>query len=292
LIDTLTPQHWKQYQLIDTGGFEKLEKFGNFILARPEPQAIWDKTLSEEEWKKKANANFKKDFQNPDKGIWSHGKDLPQHWIMEYNAEVSLKFKISLSSFKHVGIFPEQAANWDYIYQKVKALNMPKPKFLNLFAYTGGASLAAAKAGADVTHVDSIKQVITWANDNKELNQIPDIRWVVDDAMKFAKREIKRGNKYNGIILDPPAYGRGPDGEKWILEQNILELLKMCNQLLDPDNRFLILNIYSLGFSAMIVDNLMNNCIDNITNRQVGELYLEDSFNKKLPLGIYYRFTS
>ena len=291
MIQTLTPSYWKDYQLIDSGGFEKLEKFGNYILVRPEPQAVWDKYLSEKEWEKVAHAIFRKDPKNPDKGQWNLKEGMPQNWFMNYNSpEFSLKFKLSLSSFKHVGLFPEQAANWDFIYEKTKSLGKEKPKILNLFAYTGGASLAAALHNADVSHVDSVKQVITWSRENMEANNLSGIRWIVEDALKFVKREVKRGNKYQGIILDPPAYGRGPEGEKWVLEDNINELLKLCSNLLEPTNHFFILNLYSLGFSALIVDNLVNSCFSKVENKEFGELYLEDKYKKLLPLGVFYRF--
>jgi 23S rRNA (cytosine1962-C5)-methyltransferase len=163
---------------------------------------------------------------------------------------------------------------------------------LNLFAYTGGASLAAKRAGADVVHVDSVKQVVSWARENMEASGLDNIRWIVDDALKFVKREVKRGNKYQGLILDPPAYGRGPDGEKWLLEENINELLKLCSQLLDKEQHFFILNLYSLGFSALIVDNLIEGNFGRMQHPEYGELYLADQFNKRLPLGVFYRFSS
>jgi 23S rRNA (cytosine1962-C5)-methyltransferase len=164
-----------------------------------------------------------------------------------------------------------------------------QPKFLNLFAYTGGASLAARAAGAETYHLDSIKQVVTWAKENMELSKLDNIRWVVEDALKFVKREVKRGNKYHGIILDPPAYGHGPDGEKWKLEDNINEMMKLVLQLLEPNEHFLILNAYSLGFSSIILENLVNQQT-KATNLEIGELYLPDNFDKRLPLGAFARF--
>lgn len=293
MIKLLTPTHWKSYELLDSGGFEKLEKFGSVILSRPEPQAIWDKSRSEKEWESAAHATFKRDEINPEKGIWKISKKLPDLWHLPYTYNsLDLKFKLALSSFKHIGIFPEQASNWNYIYDAIRNLKTDKHKFLNLFAYTGGASIAAATAGAEVTHVDSIKQVITWARENMELNKLKDIRWVVEDVMKFVTREVKRGNKYHGIILDPPAYGRGPAGEKWILEEHIKPLLKLCAQLVHPTEHFLILNVYSLGFSTLIIDNLIKNCFPPSKNTESGELYIEDQHHKKLPLGVFYRFNN
>jgi 23S rRNA (cytosine1962-C5)-methyltransferase len=288
-----TPQNWHEYQLIDSGGFEKLERFGKYILRRPEPQAAWDKTLPEPEWERTAHATFKKDKGSQEKGEWILKKGMEERWYMPYNTNtLNLNFKLALSSFKHVGIFPEQACNWDYITEKVTNMPLKAPKILNLFAYTGGASIAAKQAGADVTHVDSIKQVISWSRENMEASNLENIRWVVEDALKFVKREAKRGNIYQGIILDPPAYGRGPDGERWILEEQINELLKTVAQILDKENYFLILNMYSMGFSSLIVENLVKCSFSQTQNHEFGELFLQDSFQKKLPLGVFYRFSS
>ncbi|MDQ1088875.1 class I SAM-dependent methyltransferase [Siphonobacter sp. SORGH_AS_1065] len=289
----LTPTPWPDYELIDCGNFEKLERFGAYTLARPEPQAIWDKTLSDAEWEQKAQAYFKREKGNTEKGEWLTKKGMPERWTGTYQlTNQKLTYKLALSSFKHVGLFPEQAANWEFIYQKTKALGVPNPKVLNLFAYTGVASLAAKAAGADVTHVDSVKQVISWSRENMELSELTNIRWVVEDAMKFVKREVRRGNKYHGIILDPPAYGRGPDGEKWVLEEQINELLKLCKELLEPEHHFFLINLYSLSFSALIAESLILRIFGPTSNPEFGELYLPDSFNKKLPLGIFYRFST
>ncbi|MDR6563995.1 MULTISPECIES: class I SAM-dependent methyltransferase [unclassified Arcicella] len=293
IIKLETPQNWKEYQLIDTGGFEKLEKFGKYILRRPEPQAAWDKSMPDSEWERSAHATFKKDKGSQEKGEWIVKKGVEERWFMPYKTNaLDLNFKLALSSFKHVGIFPEQASNWEFIVDKVKKLPVKTPKVLNLFAYTGGASIAAKQAGADITHVDSIKQVISWSRENMEASNLENIRWVVEDALKFVKREAKRGNVYQGIILDPPAYGRGPDGEKWILEEQINELLKTVAQILDKENYFLILNMYSMGFSSLIVENLVKCSFSQTQNHEFGELYLLDDFKKKLPLGVFYRFAS
>ncbi len=289
----LTPQHWKTYELIDSGGFEKLERFGDYILIRPEPQAIWDKSLPDTAWQQQADAQFKKEKGNADKGEWLLKKGTPERWQMQYQQHpLNLRFKIALSSFEHVGLFPEQATNWDFIADKLTKFPIEKPKVLNLFAYTGVASLAAKSAGAEVTHVDSIKQTISWARENMELSHLDNIRWMVEDAMKFVKREIRRGNSYNGIILDPPAYGRGPDGEKWVLEEQLNEILHDCAKLLDPQHHFFILNLYSLGFSALIVENLIQSIFPNAIHQEVGELYVADRYKKKLPLGVFCRFSS
>ncbi len=292
-IELLTPQHWTEYELLDSGDFEKLERFGEYILSRPEPQAVWDKSLPDTEWEKRAHAFFRKEKNNPEKGQWERKRGMPERWWLHYQTEsLKLTFKLALSAFKHVGIFPEQAVNWDYIAEKTRKMKADgsQPSVLNLFAYTGGASLAAKAAGADVTHVDSVKQVVGWSRENMEVSSLDNIRWIVEDALKFVKREVRRGNRYQGIILDPPAYGRGADGEKWILEEQINEMLKLCSQLLDPERHFLILNVYSLGFSSLIVDNLIRNCFGQVPNPEMGELYLNDPFHKKLPLGVFYRF--
>jgi 23S rRNA (cytosine1962-C5)-methyltransferase len=197
---------------------------------------------------------------------------------------------MALTSFKHVGVFPEQAVNWDYISKNIKKFKTEQPKVLNLFAYTGGASLIAKAAGADTTHVDSIKQVVTWGNENMELSGLKDIRWVVEDALKFVKREVKRGKTYNGIILDPPAYGHGPNGEKWKLEDSLNEMMQDVVKLLDPEEHFLILNTYSLGFSSVIVQNLIQSAYPKVQNLEIGELYLQATAGSKLPLGVFGKF--
>jgi 23S rRNA (cytosine1962-C5)-methyltransferase len=289
---SLSPQHWKEYELLDTGGFEKLERFGDYILSRPEPQAIWDKRMDEKVWRNMAHAHFAKEKGNPEKGNWEILKKMPQQWQINYaNMDgLEMTLNLSLTSFKHIGLFPEQAVNWDYISKALKAFPPGQAKVLNLFAYTGAASIAAKAAGADVTHLDAVKQVVTWSKFNMEASGQKDIRWVIDDALKYVRREVRRGSRYQGIILDPPAYGRGPNGEKWILEDNINELLKLCAEILDPQSNFLILNMYSLSFSSMIAANLVQASFPNISQAEHGELYLEDKFEKKLPLGIFYRF--
>ncbi len=283
----LSPTHWQDYELIDCGRFEKLERFGKYITIRPEPQAIWDAVLSEKEWERLAHVKFK--AKSSSSGEWIKLKpNIPDRWHIAYNNDlISIKFRLAFTSFKHVGIFPEQAVNWDYLADAIKNMPVKQAKVLNLFAYTGGASLAARSAGADVTHVDSIKQVVTWANENQELSGLKDIRWVVEDALKFVKREVKRGKKYNGIILDPPAYGHGPNGEKWKLEDHLNEMMRDVAQLADEKNFFLILNTYSLGFSSIIVENLLKSHFRKTNNIEIGELYLQASQGSKLPLGVF-----
>jgi 23S rRNA (cytosine1962-C5)-methyltransferase len=293
-IQLLKPETWgNNYELIDSGGFEKLERFGQYITARPEPQAAWDKSLSESEWNRLAQATFKKEKGSQEKGEWLRVGQMPEKWYLPYKSDnLNLTFKLSLSSFKHVGVFPEQATNWEYLAQKLPLLPVRNPRVLNLFAYTGGASIASKAFGADVTHVDSVKQCISWARENMEASKLDNIRWMVEDAFKFVQREVRRGNQYHCIIMDPPAYGRGPAGEKWVLEEQINELLKVSAQLLDPEHYILILNMYSMGFSSVIADNLVASAFAKRQNSEVGELYLEDKFKKKLPLGVFYRMAS
>lgn len=290
MIQLLCPQHWEDYELIDCGNFEKLERFGKYITIRPEPQAIWDPAMSRKEWEQMAHVYFKP--KSSSSGEWIKLKsNMPDRWHIQYKTDIiDIKFRLGLTSFKHVGIFPEQAVNWDYMSQVIKSMKIEHPKVLNLFAYTGGASLAAKSAGADVTHVDSIKQVVSWANENQELSGLKDIRWVVEDALKFAKREVKRGKKYNGIILDPPSYGHGPNGEKWKLEDHINEMMKDVAALADDKEFFLILNTYSLGFSSIIVENLIRSSFKDIKNLEIGELYLQATKGSKLPLGVFGKF--
>lgn len=280
---------WADYELLDAGGFEKLERFGNQVLIRPEPQAIWDATYSPEEWQKLATIKFK--GRSATTGEWIKKQpNLPDRWNMEWSNElISLKVRLGLTSFKHVGVFPEQSVNWDYISKALHEMKVAQPRFLNIFAYTGAASLAAKASGADVTHVDSIKQVITWANENQELSGLKDIRWVLEDALKFVKREVKRGKTYHGIILDPPAYGNGPNGEKWKLEEQINEMIGDVCKLLDPEKHFLILNTYSLGFSSLIIENLLKKSYTGKAGVESGELYLQARSGIKLPLGVIGR---
>jgi 23S rRNA (cytosine1962-C5)-methyltransferase len=293
-MELLTPKHWKDFELLDSGDFEKLERFGNFITIRPEPQAVWDKIYPDSEWKKRAHVKF--NARSSSSGVWDKTKQMPDQWQIKYainGKDEEIRFRLGLTAFKHVGVFPEQAENWDYIYSSLKKVSNPAPKFLNLFAYTGGASLAARAAGAEVTHCDSVRQVVTWARENMEISGLDNIRWMVEDALKYVKREIKRGNKYNGIILDPPAYGHGPNGEKWKLEDNINEMMKSVVQILDEKEHFLILNAYSLGFSSLIIENLLADPVKKYRSAlSTGELYLQAASGSKLPLGVFGRMSN
>jgi 23S rRNA (cytosine1962-C5)-methyltransferase len=291
-MQLLSPTHFIDYELIDSGGFEKLERFGPFVIIRPEPQAIWNPSMGEAEWDKMSSAAFKLDKNDSEKGRWILKKGMPDQWRINYAyKKMNFSVRLGLTSFRHIGVFPEQAPNWDYIYDKVTGIPGQRPKVLNLFAYTGAASLAACAAGAEVVHVDSVKPVISWARENMENSRLADIRWVVEDALKFVQREVRRGNTYSGIILDPPAYGRGADGEKWILDDNLNEMIMLCSKLLSPQNSFLVLNMYSIGFSALVGNNLVNSYFNRGENNEFGELYLADRHGKKLPLGTFLRFS-
>jgi len=298
MMQLLTPSNFLDYELLDCGDFEKLERFGKYMTIRPEPQAVWPKNWQESEWEKLAHVKFIP--RSSSSGDWKRIKQMPDQWEIKYAVkEAGIKnqdsrnqddsnivFRLGLTSFKHVGVFPEQAVNWDKIYSFLHG--KPKAKFLNLFAYTGGASLAARVAGADVTHVDSIKQVVTWANENMQKSNLDNIRWLVDDALKFVKKELRRGNLYQGIILDPPAFGHGPNGEKWKLEDNISEMITSVLQILDPKEHLLILNAYSLGFSALVPENLLRSFAQkNKSELSIGELYLNAKSGIKLPLGVW-----
>lgn len=302
-------EFWKDYELVDSGNFEKLERFGRYYMSRPEPKALWDKTLSDGEWdrmihtKFKAGAGFGKAGKE-DSGTWERLRKMDDQWAIRYNGEqkgLDFSLRLGLTAFKHVGVFPEQAPNWEYIFRKTRELaatakekGQAPPKVLNLFAYTGAASLAAKAAGADVTHLDSVRQVVTWARNNMEISGLDNIRWIIEDAMKFARREAKRGNVYQGIILDPPAYGHGPDGEKWKLDECLFDLLKCVNSILAPVDSFLVLNLYSNGYSAVLGETLVKQafCLKTACKEiECGELILKDRFNKNLPLSIFVRMS-
>ncbi|MBK8846832.1 MAG: class I SAM-dependent methyltransferase [Bacteroidetes bacterium] len=290
----LCPENFADYELIDCGNFEKLERFGKYVTIRPEPQAIWNKKLSEKDWEKKADVRFVS--KSSSAGMWQKKGNMPDQWTINYsfnhlNHKAGITLRLGLTSFKHVGVFPEQAVNWDFIFKSIKKINHPNPKVLNLFAYTGAASLASKAAGADVVHLDSIKQVVSWARQNMELSNLDNIRWLVEDAMTFVNREVKRGNKYQGIILDPPAYGHGPDGESWKLENMINDMMGQVKKLLDKEH-FLVLNTYSLGFSALLIENMMDTIFDKNKNREFGEIYLPSTSGFKLPLGVYSRYVT
>ena len=284
MIPFIYPEKFENYELLDSGDGKKLERFGNRSLIRPEPQAIWKPRWPLSKWNQIADGEFLQEGSH--KGQWKMKAQMIDHWFLTYQLEnVRLKFKLNQTAFKHVGVFPEQAANWEYIYKQCKSRN--NPKVLNLFAYTGGASLAAKAGGADVIHLDSVKQVISWANENQKHSKLNGIRWVVEDAMKFVQREVKRGNMYQGIMLDPPAYGIGAKGERWKLEEKLFEMLDLVSKILEPGG-FLVLNVYSLGMSAYTIQNLMEDCFKG-RDFDLYELGLQSESKQTLSLGIVAR---
>lgn len=243
---------WKDYEVIDTSGGDKLERWGKYILVRPDPQVIWNTPKNAPGWKR-PNAIYHRSKKGG--GEWEF-LDLPKQWQIRYG---SLCFQLKPFSFKHTGLFPEQAVNWDWFSKKIKETGRPV-KVLNLFAYTGGATLAAAAAGAQVTHVDASKGMVTWAKENARSSGLADapIRWLVDDCVKFVERELRRGNHYDGIIMDPPSYGRGPKGEIWKIEDNIHALIQLCARLLSEKPLFFLLNSYTTGLAPAVLTYMLS----------------------------------
>lgn len=243
---------WKDYEVIDTSSGEKLERWGDYILVRPDPQVIWNTKKSDYRWH---NPNGHYHRSNKGGGSWEFF-DLPEQWSVNYR---NLTFQLKPFSFKHTGLFPEQAVNWDYMRDRIKGAGRPV-KVLNLFAYTGGATVACAGAGASVTHVDASKGMVTWAKENAASSGLKDapIRYLVDDCVKFVQREIRRGNHYDGIVMDPPSYGRGPGGEVWKIEEKIHELVSLCAELLSDDPLFFIINSYTTGLQPAVMAYLIN----------------------------------
>lgn len=243
---------WKDYEVIDTSSGEKLERWGNYILVRPDPQIIWNTKKNDYRWH---NPNGHYHRSNKGGGSWEFF-DLPEQWSINYK---NMTFQLKPFSFKHTGLFPEQAVNWDYMSDKIKKAGRPV-KVLNLFAYTGGATAACASAGAAVTHVDASKGMVSWAKENAASSGLKDapIRYLVDDCMKFVQREIRRGNHYDGIVMDPPSYGRGPGGEVWKIEEKIHELVALCSKLLSVEPVFFIINSYTTGLQPAVMSYLIN----------------------------------
>ena len=243
---------WKDYEVLDASSGEKLERWGDFILIRPDPQAIWNTPKTHAGWKH-PNAHYHRSKQGG--GQWEF-IDLPQQWSVSYK---DLTFQLKPFNFKHTGLFPEQAVNWDYMSEKIKTAGRPI-KVLNLFAYTGGATVACAKAGASVSHVDASKGMVTWAKENAASSGLQDapIRYLVDDCVKFVEREIRRGNHYDGIIMDPPSYGRGPNGEVWKIEEKIHDLVRLCAKVLSDNPLFFIINSYTTGLQPAVLSYIIN----------------------------------
>ena len=275
--------NWQDYECLATGDGEKLERWGKIILNRPDPQIIWDKT-NNSIWN---NWDGYYHRSNLGGGSWKFRKKLPEHWTINYK---NLTFKVSPTNFKHTGIFPEQATNWDYITYKISNSNNKEFRVLNLFAYTGCATMAASSAGAkEVVHVDSSKGMIDWAKENMKLSHLENntIRFIQEDVLKFLDREIRRGRTYHAIIMDPPSYGRGPNKEVWRFEDNIQELLNKTKKLLDKDYSFLLISAYTTGISPISLNNILSLTFKNstITTGEIGLPITEN--NLYLPCGIY-----
>jgi 23S rRNA (cytosine1962-C5)-methyltransferase len=297
ILKLIHPSSWKDYELIDSGNFEKLERFGEFTLIRPEPQAIWRRSHEEDTWKKTAHAKFVREqtdkfrFSDDIKGGWSKSPSMPDSWNVQYNhGALTMTLRLALTSFGHVGVFPEQGSNWNFIYDTIQGWETLQPRVLNLFAYTGAASLAARLANADVIHCDASRPGLNWASHNMEINGIKDTRWVYEDAFKFVRREVKRGKRYNGIIMDPPPYGRGPEGEKWTLQEQLDDLVAMTSELLEEKGSFFIMSMYAVGLSATVGLNIVKTHFD-VTAPEYGEFVLKSKQGKDLPMGTFVRFS-
>ncbi len=287
---------WKDYEVIDTSGGEKLERWGEYILVRPDPQVLWDTPRTDRRWKQK-NGHYHRSSKGG--GEWEFFR-LPQEWSIQYG---ELTFHLKPFSFKHTGLFPEQAVNWDWFSSIIKECTNERTKggqplkVLNLFAYTGGATLAAAKAGAAVTHVDASKGMVSWAKENAAASGLSDapIRWLVDDCVKFVEREIRRGNTYDAIIMDPPSYGRGPKGEIWKIEESIFPFLRLTAQILSKDARFFLINSYTTGLQPAVLSYMLQTVITPQFGGHVeaGEIGLPVSSNSLiLPCGASGRWTA
>ncbi len=282
--------NWKDYELLDMANGEKLERWGNILLIRPDPQIIWKEKTFPKMWEK-ADARYERSSSGG--GAWKYNKKLPTSWQVKYK---DLIFNIKPMGFKHTGLFPEQAVNWDWMIEKIKSANKPI-KVLNLFAYTGGATVACLYAGASVCHVDSSKGMTEWAKENvtsSNLRERP-VRFLIDDAIKFINREIRRGNKYDAIIMDPPSYGRGANGEVWKFEENINDLVKLCTNVLSDNPLFFLINSYTTGISSEVLENMLKLNIPKkikgkFSNGEIG-LPMTNS-DLILPCGIYGRWES
>ena len=279
---------WNDYQILDMANGEKLEKWNNITLVRPDPQIIWKQKTYPEKWKK-ADAKYSR--SNTGGGAWNYNKKLPSAWQVKYK---DLVFNIKPMGFKHTGLFPEQAVNWDWMINKIKSTNK-EIRVLNLFAYTGGATVACLSAGASVCHVDSSKGMVSWAKENVTSSGLQDrkVRYIVDDVVKFVNREIRRGNKYDAIIMDPPSYGRGTNGEVWKFEDNIYDLVELCSKVLTDKPLFFLINSYTTGISSMVLENILKLNIHakgKFSNGEIG-IPMQNS-NLVLPCVIYGRWES
>lgn len=270
-IQTLTAPDWRDYELIDAGDEEKLERFGKYVFIRPEPKALWHKNPAEPLWEK-ADAHYVRHSSGG--GKWTFYSQIPENWTIRWN---DLTFLLHPTNFKHVGLFPEQAGLWSFIQRKIELAERPT-NVLNLFAYTGGSTIAAASAGAKVTHIDAEKDILTWARENARLSGLESkpIRWIPDDAMAFVKREIRRGNKYDAIIMDPPKFGRGTSHEVWKIEESLAKLIDLCGEILTDKPLFFIVNAYTVPFSSLTLSNMLSQLMKNFRGKiTAGELAIQ-----------------
>lgn len=292
LITTLVAEPWRDYALLDSGNGRKLERYGRVIVDRPEPQALWSPSLPEAKWAA-ADAIFTDSGgEDSETGKWKLNKDVADTWTVKWN-DVAMVCR--LMSFRHMGLFPEQLTHWNWVADKIRTAGRPL-NILNLFAYTGAASLSAAAAGAQVTHLDASKKAIQWAKDNQEASGLQDkpIRWICDDAKAFVARELRRGKKYDGIILDPPKFGRGPDGERWQIEEDLAHFLKDCAALLSDQPSFMILTAYAMRLSSVSLSSLMRDILgDRGGQFDQGELLIQqENGGRYLSTSLYARWTA
>lgn len=285
----ITPKS-NEYELIDSGQGEKLERFGNYVLSRPDKEALWQKEMSKSVWGK-ADLLFEREGK---KTKWIIKNKTPNNWQIKYGG---LNFLIKPTSFKHIGLFPEQVSNWNWMEKIIKKEKLSRKEInvLNLFAYTGGATLTCARAGANVCHVDASKQSVSWARENAKLSSLEGapIRWIIDDAILFLKREIKRGRKYDAIIMDPPTFGHGPKDELWKIEDDFIDLIKLCQEILSDDPIFFLINGYTAGYSSVVYENNLKDIFKDKRGKiEGGELLIEHkNSNKMLPCGIFARWS-
>lgn len=278
-MQILKTKGWNEYELLDSGNGQRLERFGKYILSKPDPQAIWDRKLSHDQWGK-ADAVYE------EKG-WRKTSAFPEKWELKYK---DISFFARLTSFKHAGVFPEQHLHWDFIHESLSGRK--DANILNLFGYTGVATLIAASAGAMVTHVDASRPAVAWARENQDISKLNErpVRWIIDDALEYVEREVRRGKKYDGILMDPPVYGHGPTGKIWNFEKSFPDLIRECSKLLSSDPLFVIANAYAISSSAYMLENVMRDHLKG-GSFETGELVLEESkYARPLSTGIYSRW--
>jgi len=285
----LTPSGWQDYDLLDSGQGRKLERFAAYVLDRPEPNALWRRRLPPERWRE-ADGRFEVAAEGGH-GEWSFSRPVPERWEMRYQP-LGLRFYSACRPFRHVGVFPEQAAHWSWLVDRLKAAG-GRARVLVLFGYTGLATLALARGGAEITHVDASKPTMAWARDNARLSNLDErpIRWLLDDALAFVQREARRGNNYDGIVMDPPAYGRGPKGETWRFQSSLPQLIEACADVLSPDPLLFLVNAYAVPASATMLRNLVQDLVPRRAGLEAGELAVEGG-DRTLATGIFARWSA